>query len=47
MPKTSGIDELESNLVALVCREGEPENEKGESMKGTDILGRESIGVRA
>ena len=47
MPKTSGAGEPESNLVALVCREGELENEKGESVKGTDVLGRESIKVRA
>ena len=47
LSKMSGADEPESNLVALVCREGELENEKGESVKGIDILGRESIKVRA
>jgi len=47
LSKTSGVDEPEGNLVALVCGEGELENEKGESVKGIDVLGRESIKVRA
>ena len=48
----SGVDEIESGLVALVCGkgelesgEGELESEKGESVKRTGVWG--SIGVKA